>query len=1050
MKTRSGLAPSTKVIAALAILLAGFATSLLSSSCDVTGIKAGITSTLSVTYASNGSTGGTVPADPTQYRAGQMVIVMGNTGNLVKTDFSFSGWSTKADGTGTEFLPGVTFSMGSANLTLHARWKSSVATPVFSPVMGSYSSDQSVTIGDSTSGATIHYTTDGSEPTLASPTYTGPIAVSGDGKIMIITAFAAMSGMVDSPSVSATYGIVYDRVETPAFSPVTGVYSQDQSVTVTCATKDATIHYTVDGSEPTSASTTYSTAIPVAGDGTSVTVKAMAVKAGMTDSDSGTAAYAINSKQVSTPNFSFSSGTYNSDQSVTISCSTPGAAIFCTTDGTTPTSSSPAYTSAIGVAGDGTMKTIKALATKAGMVDSTITTATYVISSQVATPIISLAAGSYAADQTASISCSTAGSTIYYTIDGGVPTTSSSVYSAALSIAGPNSTTTIKAIASKSGLTASAVASATYVVRYQYSLAIGAGSGGSIATPTSSPLTVNHGASTTITATANGGYAFSGWTVTAGSGVTFGDAVAADTTVALAAGDATIQANFVIPTYGVTYAANGAPLGSPPSDGKAYKKGDQVTVLGNTGNFQKQGYNFAGWTTNPNMTGASSSYAAGATMTMDSGSATLYAIWVPTNLICNATGSDIQITGFGYNLVGSLTVPPGITTISSGAFTNCSGLVGVTLPSSLTTLGFHAFAGCSGLASVTIPPSVVWIEENPFVGCSSLTDIVVDGANPNFSSSSGALFDKTRTTLIEVPCGKAGTFSVPDGVTQIGDRAFSECAVMTGVTLPSSVTTIGRMAFFNCLSLTSVNLSSGLTAMGENAFCLCTALENITLPASLISIGKPLFTGCDALTSISVDASNAKYASSSGALFNKNLTTLIKVPGGKTGTYDIPAGVTSVGEYAFMDCSGITSVSIPSTLTSIGQSAFASFTGLVSVTIPSSVASIGQYAFQSCQNLLNLTLSPGITSINDNAFYYCSSLTSVTIPASVTAIGTSAFAYCAKLESVTMLATTPPLLFYNSGVFNGEAANFKIHVPSGSLSAYTSDGGWNQFAIVSP
>jgi hypothetical protein len=203
--------------------------------------------------------------------------------------------------------------------------------------------------------------------------------------------------------------VTLETVTTPAFSPAGGTYDADQSVTISCATVGATIYYnyTTDGTDPpdptSNPSLEYTTPISVAGDGTTMKIKALAVMAGMTDSTIEPATtYTINYSQVATPAFSPAGGTYDADQSVTISSSTAGAAIHYTTDGTNPTTSSPVYSTAISVAGDGTTMTIKALAVKTGMTDSTIASAAYTIDynyNHVATPAFSPAGGTYDTDQ---------------------------------------------------------------------------------------------------------------------------------------------------------------------------------------------------------------------------------------------------------------------------------------------------------------------------------------------------------------------------------------------------------------------------------------------------------------------------------------------------------------------------------------------------------------------------------------------------------------------------------------------------------------------------
>jgi hypothetical protein len=354
-----------------------------------------------------------------------------------------------------------------------------VGTPFFGPSEGTYSSDQQVTISCGTSGATVRYTSDGSAPTTSSTVYSGPIAVAGNGTTKTIKAMATKAGMLASSLASATYTIAYNKISTPQFDPTAGTYSSDQAVSVSCGTSGATIYYTTNGSAPTTASTVYSVPIAVTGNGTVMSIKAIAAKTGMLNSDVASAAYTIAYDKVSTPQLSPPSGTYTTDQSVTITCGTSGATIYYTTNGTAPSTASTVYGGPIAVAGNGTAVTITAIAAKSGMATSTAASASYSIAYPVAKPTFTPGAGTYTADQSVTISCATSGATIYYTTDGNDPTTSSSVYSVAIPIpvAGNGTMKTIKALAAKSGLLNSAVASATYTITYP-----------TVATPTFNPI----------------------------------------------------------------------------------------------------------------------------------------------------------------------------------------------------------------------------------------------------------------------------------------------------------------------------------------------------------------------------------------------------------------------------------------------------------------------------------------------------------------------------------------------------------------------------------
>ena len=329
-----------------------------------------------------------------------------------------------------------------------------------------------------------------------------------------------------------------------------------------------------------------------------------------------------------------------------------------------------------------------------------------------------------------------------------------------------------------------------------------------------------------------------------------------------------------------------------------------------------------------------------------------------------------------------------ITSIGKHAFYKCSSLTSVTIPNSVTSIGYEAFMGCSGLTSVTIPNSVTSIGDCAFYKCSSLTSVTI----PNSVTSIG--------DYAFYGCSSLTSVTIPNSVTSIGKHAFYKCSSLTSVTIPSSVTSIGDQAFVGCSSLTSMTIPSSVTSIGYAAFVGCSSLTSVTIPSSVTSIGDQAFVGCSSLTSLSVEAGNTVYDSRNNcnAIIENSTNTLIFGCQNTT----IPNSVTSIGNWAFVGCSSLTSVTIPNSVTSIGESAFAGCSSLTSVTIPNSVTSIGYGAFEGCSSLTSVTIPNSVTSIGDFAFKACSSLTSVTIPNSVTSIGEETFAYCSGLTSVTI------------------------------------------------
>ena len=399
-------------------------------------------------------------------------------------------------------------------------------------------------------------------------------------------------------------------------------------------------------------------------------------------------------------------------------------------------------------------------------------------------------------------------------------------------------------------------------------------------------------------------------------------------------------------------------------------------------------------------------------------------------------GTSITITGYPTDAVGPVEIPSTIigkpvTGIGNYAFFGCAGLTSVSIPSGITSIGDSAFYRCTGLFSISIPSSVTSIGSSAFYDCTGLSSV-----------------------------------SIPSSVTAIRNYAFSGCTALTGVSIPSSVTTIEDNTFSGCTALTNVSIPSSVTSIGAYAFSYCTGLIGVSIPSGVTTIRDDAFYGCAGLVSFSVDTANPNYSSSDGVIFNKLQTSLIKCPAGKSGTYTIPSGVTSIGSNAFYACTGLTSVSIPSSVTGIGSFAFYGCAGLTSISIPSSVTSIGTSAFSNCTGLTNMSIPSSVTSIGYRAFHICTGMVSIsvdaanptyssldgvlfnklktsliqyptgksgayTIPSSVTGFNDDAFYACTGLTSVSIPSSVSSLGFY---AFFGCTGLTSISIPSGLTS----------------
>jgi alpha-tubulin suppressor-like RCC1 family protein len=324
-------------------------------------------------------------------------------------------------------------------------WK--VATPTFNPVPGTYGANQSVTIACATSGATIRYTTDGTDPTTSSTQYSAAISVTVS---RTLKARGFKTGLSNSNVSTGVYTL---QAAPPTFSPVGGTYTAAQTVTITTATTGATIRYTTDGSEPTGSSAAYAAPLGV---GTTTTLKAAAFKTGWTTSGIAAAGYTMNFGPLSAPALSPSPATYLDSVSVAITA-TAGATIRYTTDGSDPVVSSALYTSALPL----TQTTVvKAAAWKVDYTQSPTTSGLYLL--KVAPPLLSLPSGTYSAGSTVTVTSATAGATLHYTTNGSDPTEQNPSLVSGGSIA--IGSFVLKVRAFKAGCDPSDITSAAYAV----------------------------------------------------------------------------------------------------------------------------------------------------------------------------------------------------------------------------------------------------------------------------------------------------------------------------------------------------------------------------------------------------------------------------------------------------------------------------------------------------------------------------------------------------------------------------------------------------------
>ena len=463
--------------------------------------------------------------------------------------------------------------------------------------------------------------------------------------------------------------------------------------------------------------------------------------------------------------------------------------------------------------------------------------------------------------------------------------------------------------------------------------------------------------------------------------------------------------------------------------------------------------------------------------------------------------------------LASISLPQSLISIGTGAFMGCSSLPSITIPERVVSLGTQAFANCSALTSIIVPESVRSIGSDVFSGCSNLTSITIPKGVKEFGgpispdcpllttvtvSSDVILLYSFDSSLKDFFGYQVTKYIIGEGVEEIGDYtfagcsstievvlpktlksigayAFRGCSNLSTITLPDNITTIGENAFQDCIALTSINIPRNITKLANYVFWGCSGLESVNFPEELISIGEQVFDGASSLRSVSIP----KNVNSIGVgAFNRcsSLVTvtinsndyiskefdyykkLSNIFGKQVSKYIIGEGVEKVGENAFWECEGLTSVVLFEGVTTIGQKAFYQCTNLTSVTLPESLITIEEEAFNGCSSLASVVIPKGVQTMKEayssgwtmvppfancpllktvtinsnalaskssigayfgpqvtkfilgegieelgfNAFSNCNNLTSIVLPSSLRNIGTGAFSRCTNLSSITL------------------------------------------------
>ena len=425
-------------------------------------------------------------------------------------------------------------------------------------------------------------------------------------------------------------------------------------------------------------------------------------------------------------------------------------------------------------------------------------------------------------------------------------------------------------------------------------------------------------------------------------------------------------------------------------------------------------------------------------------------VWDEATKTLTVNSNPADGSYYGNDEIQHLVIASGVTSIGDFAFNDCQNLTSVSIPASVTSVGSCAF------------DNTPWLEGQP--------DGVV---------YVGKVAYKWK--------GDAAIAAITDGTVSISPSAFEGCTSLATVIIPASVTSIGDFAFYDCQNLTSVIVyATTPPALGGSVFEGYAGDRKIYVPEGTVENYQAGWNNyVDYITVIPIKESGACENGMTLELIkltaNSNNYILTISGTGDMGDMDsnplwenyksdittvvIGDGVTSIGDYAFYDCTRLTTVSIPASVTSVGSDAFGNtpwlegqpdgvvYVGKVAykwmgdaaiATIADGTVSISPEAFEGAL-ITSVSIPASVTSIGDFAFNSCQDLTSVIIPASVTSIGNYAFQSCTKLEYVYVLPTTPPTIGHNP--FNACNALTAIVVPAAAYDTYYYDDvkGWSTY-----
>ena len=953
-----------------------------------------------------------------------------------------------------------------------ASYKISIPLPAsdvkFEPAGGTYDESVEVVLKSETLNAKIKYTLDGSVPSNENGyNYTGPFTIE---KSSIIKALALCSGMLDSQITTASY-VITRSVGQPAFNVKSGEYLETKEIILSCPTIDAIIKYTLDGSVPSESNgIIYGPSILI---NSNTFLKAIAMKNGWRNSAVASAEYIVKPPAIA-PIIETFPGDYVESCEIKIKCGEPGASIVYTIDGSEPSEKNGfEYRDSVIISRD---TVIKAAAYTKFKSLSAITTANYKIKKRVSDPVFSLSSGSYTGSQTLVLSCAESGASIKYTIDGSEPSNENGiVYAAPIFI---TSSLSIKAIALKNEMADSNIISSSYIINFPPSIPSDTISPNVNLISSVSALTNESVISVKAVFEEN----VEGFCIEDISAVNASAQNLVETNkseynfevVPAKDGDVEISINKAVCKDRAGNFNNASNVIKFKSDRsaptiKSLKLSNDNSRIDIT--LSESIY------ASPDASGALDKSKIG--VSISGGKATLssYAIthiagsdsaMITLNISGTADGSEIlkikPETGTAvYDEAGNamaaseeksvnLNDKQGpAAEISYSSIPARAGELNITVTYSeavksgnIPEISINQ-KGAADISNQQMTPNgdrtvftykynVIKDNGGDYIDGEALVSLtkVEDEAGNQSSDPANAAFE--ISTLIKI----SSVSTINDGdsnpfvlLTLSGDKFHSNESNVTDTSnwvLNSGTTglTIGSINK-NSDNEVKINFSGSASAGALEINAKIAALKSglaVEAPVRFnIITDKSYFLYSDAGDSITIIGHNGFDGSASNPYAAAHPTTCrehIRIP-----EYIDGKPVKAIGNYSFLKCENLKSVTIPDGVSAIGSDAFQNCTALADIILPSSLKTIGNNVFRNCKiNAINIP--NGVTSIGNYSFGGCRSLTNLVIPDSVTSIGCGAFIACDRLDSITLSAN---LTTIESDIFQECSALVNIVIP---------------------